>query len=60
MIEADDSVRVIFDDPALVGTKASFICPSGLVRFGSNESTCMENGYWEPDPREFECEGVTL
>ena len=53
----DDSVRVNFDDPALVDSNASFSCPSEKVLIGSNTATCMESGYWEPDPYEVECQG---
>ena len=53
----DESVGIILDDPALVDTNASFTCPSELVLTGPISSTCMESGYWEPDPREVECKG---
>ena len=55
----DDSVKVFLEnDPALVGTNATFICLPGLAFSGSHKSTCMENGEWEPDPREVECIGT--
>ena len=37
------------------GTTITLGCLSGLVLAGSNTSTCMGNGQWEPDPREVEC-----
>ena len=47
-------------DPALEGQTITFICPRGLILSGSNSSTCMENGEWEPDPREVECTGTPV
>ena len=55
---ANNSIVVILEDPAVVGTNASFICPNGLVLIGPKQSICMEGGYWQPDPRELECKGV--
>ena len=43
--------------PALEGDSVIFSCPLGLAINGSNMSTCMENGKWEPDPKEVECKG---
>ena len=37
------------------GTTMTLSCLSGLVLVGSNTSTCMGNGQWEPDPRKVEC-----
>ena len=34
-----------------------FICPHGQILNGSNSSTCMGKGGWEPDPRDVECTG---
>ena len=61
-ILAEDNKQVVITDynnPALVGTNATFTCnsSSGLVFTGFNTTTCMENGEWEPDPREIDCEG---
>ena len=54
----DNSVRVLLDnDSVLVDTNATFSCPPGLVFSGPMKSTCMENGEWEPDPREVDCIG---
>ena len=46
------------EDPALQEHNITFICHAGQVLNGSNSSTCMGNGEWEPDPREVECTGV--
>ena len=54
----NDSIRIIVDDPAIVGSNVSFTCPNGLVLIGPKQSTCMESGHWQPDPRESECKGV--
>ena len=52
----NDSVTLMYyaDDPALEGTILTFDCPPGMQLIGSNITTvtCMENGEWEPDPRE--------
>ena len=47
-------------DPALEGRTVTFICPRGQILNGSNSSTCMGNGEWEPDPREVECTGTPV
>ena len=39
------------------GTVLNFSCPPGLVLSGPNTTTCMENGEWEPDPRQTMCKG---
>ena len=44
-------------DPALEGRTVMFICPHGQILNGSNSSTCMGKGGWEPDPGEVECIG---
>ena len=49
-----------YEDPALEGENITFSCNDGLTLIGSNSSTCMENGRWEPDPREVNCTGVSL
>ena len=43
--------------PALIGTTATFDCPSGQRLTGPNATTCMENGHWEPDTSEVKCVG---
>ena len=49
----DVSVRVsLNNNPALVGTNATFACPPGQVFSGPIMSTCMENGEWELDLQE--------
>ena len=47
-----------FSLPAVLGSNATFSCPLGLELIGPNSSTCMQNGEWEPDPREVSCRGV--
>ena len=42
-------------DPVLEGQIITYTCPTGWTLNGSNSSTCMRNGEWEPDPREVEC-----
>ena len=44
-------------DPALEGHVITFSCLPGQTLNGSNynQSTCMGNGKWEPDPRDVEC-----
>ena len=44
--------------PPVEGAQIYFSCPPGLLLSGLNSSTCMENGEWEPTPREVECEGT--
>ena len=54
----DDSLRVSLDfDPPVMDTNATFSCLPGLVLRGPYISACMENGEWEPDPKEVECLG---
>ena len=45
------------NQPALLGTNLTLSCPTKLVLVGPNISTCMENGEWEPDPKEVKCKG---
>ena len=47
-----------YSDPALEGDSVTFGCPPGLIMVGSNTSTCMENGQWNPDPATATCKGV--
>jgi hypothetical protein len=57
--QAHDNIRVIgYSDPALEGTSVTLECSSPyIVHVGPNITTCMENGEWEPDPREASCIG---
>ena len=56
-MELTNAIAVGYADPALEGRTVMFICPRGQILNGSNSSTCMGNGEWEPDPREVECTG---
>ena len=51
----NDVIIVGYEDPALEGENITFTCPTGAILTGPNTSTCVENGEWEPDPREVEC-----
>lgn len=46
--------------PALVGTIAIISCPPGLVLAGSNVTTCMANGHWDPVPKITMCKGEQM
>ena len=35
-----------------------YACPPGQILTGSNTSTCIRNGKWEPDPNVIQCIGV--
>ena len=54
----DDSVTVSgYSDPASVGTNVTINCVSEDEMTGKNTSvtlnvTCMDDGRWEPDPRQ--------
>ena len=51
-----NNIRIVgYNDQVLEGDHITFTCPSGLVLNGSNTSTCIGNGEWEPDPREVNC-----
>ena len=56
-MEVTNALAVDYVDPALEGQTITFICPPGQMLNGSNQSTCMGNGRWEPDPRDMECIG---
>ena len=47
-----------YSDPTLEGESVTFACPPGLINVGSNTSTCMKNGQWNPDPAIVTCTGV--
>ena len=56
--QVDSPVLVMgYSDPAREGTAITFSCSPGLVLTGPNTTTCMDNGQWEPDPREVKCKG---
>ena len=56
---SDDSVRVSsYRNPAIEGTILTFSCTDGLILTGSNISTCMRNGEWEPGLKETNCKGI--
>ena len=48
--------------PMVEGSSIILSCPLGYYLNGSNISTCMGNGEWEPDPREAVCKrkGIKL
>ena len=57
-VQTDDLIMVIdYNDTTVRGSTITLSCPPGHVLIGSNSSTCMGNGEWEPDPREVECKG---
>ena len=57
-IDLDDLIMVVkHRNPAMQGTTVSFSCPPGLLLIGSNASTCMGNGEWEPDIKGTRCKG---
>ena len=39
-----------------------FACPRAhsLMVSGPKESTCVEEGYWKPDPKQVQCKGGCL
>ena len=47
------------DQPSKVNTSLSFSCKSPeRVLTGPNSTTCMDDGNWEPDPKDVECKGI--
>ena len=56
-MELTNALAVGYVEPALEGHTITFTCPPGQTLNGSNSSTCMGNGKWEPDPGEVECIG---
>ena len=46
--------------PVPAGVNITLSCPLGQVLIGSTTVECMENGEWEPDPREVKCSGEQL
>ena len=54
--ENEQYVIANYSYPAIEGTNVTFTCSDpGLVFNGSNSSTCMRNGKWEPDPMDVKC-----
>ena len=52
----EENVIANYSYPALEGTNVTFTCSApSLVFNGSNSSTCMGNGEWEPDPMDVKC-----
>ena len=56
-MELTTALVVGYLDPALEGQIITLTCPPGQILNGSNTSTCMGNGRWEPDPGTVECTG---
>ena len=57
----DPSVTVIdFSDPAIAGSNVSFSCDPGYVLYGPNTVTCIDDGQWEPDPRNLTCKSMPI
>ena len=56
-MEMTNALAMGYVDPALEGQTVIFSCAPGWMLNGSNQSTCMGNGRWEPDPRNVECIG---
>ena len=59
-MELTKALAVGYEDPAREGQTITFTCPPGQMLNGSNHSTCMGNGEWEPDPGYVECIGEQL
>jgi hypothetical protein len=54
-IDINVSHSISESDTVQEGTIITLSCPPGFILTGSNTSTCMDNGEWEPDPRLVEC-----
>ena len=54
-MELTNALAVGYVDSALEEQIITFSCPPGQTLNGSNSSTRMGNGEWEPDPGEVEC-----
>ena len=59
-MDLTNALTMGYNNPALEGQIITFTCPPGQILNGSNTSTCMGNGEWEPDPREVECTGISV
>ena len=56
-MELTNARTVGLTDPALEGRNITYTCLPGQILNGSNSSTCMRNGKWEPDLGAVECIG---
>ena len=60
-LETDSSVQSVAGldsrHPAVEGTVATLACPPDKVLIGPNNTTCMGNREWEPNPKRARCKG---
>ena len=49
-----------YGDAPIEGTRITFSCLQGLILSGSNTSTCMGDGNWEPDLKAIQCNGELI
>ena len=50
-----------YSEHTIAGTTVSFNCSQPReVLLGSNSTTCMDNGRWEPDPSQIMCKGIKI
>ena len=56
-IIADSVIVSGYTDPAGEGTTVTFSSPPRAVLDGTNSSTCMENGKWQPPTHDINCIG---
>ena len=57
-INGNSVTLVNFSDPALREASVGFSCSENFVLIGPDSAKCMDNGQWEPDPREVKCKGA--
>ena len=56
MVIVNNNVRIAgYEDPALEGEVITLTCLPGQMLNGTDTSTCMRYGEWEPDPGEVNC-----
>ena len=55
LADLDVNISNSINGTAQEGTTITLSCLPGFILTGSNTSTCMDNGEWEPDPRLVEC-----
>ena len=56
LTEPNRLVNVGYFSPAVEGTNVTFSCKDPhLLYEGPDSVTCMENGKWEPDPKNVKC-----